>query len=172
MKRNAFILIILLGVQTGVLAQKWVSWVTYNQSKFIYSPGLEMNYLFIDRLGINIGIGAYFQAPKEDQIINKKHNSNFSYYDANIGLCSNIIHFDHSSIGAILGFKVYYGPEFKKLHYYKPGGYYIYFDQSFYRPEFGVDLGLTFSMKKISFLTKFDFARYRIKIGIGYVIGR
>lgn len=169
MKNSLIIIILILLIPTIGYSQKWISWITYSQSKFVYSPGIEINYLPIDRLGINIGVGAYIQAPDKDQIINKTHDSNFSYYNANIGLCSNIVHFEKSSLGSTVGLKVYYGPDFRKLHYYNQGGYYIYFDQSFYRPEFGLDLGLSYSMRKISFLAKFDFARRRIRVGIGYV---
>ena len=151
-------------------SQKWTAWITYSQSKFLYCPGLETNYSIFDRLGINVAVGSYIQSPKKNQITNKEHDSNFSFYDANIGVCSNLFHPGNSSFGTILGVKVYYGPDFRKLHYYKQGGYYIYYDQSFYRPEFGLDIGLYYVFRRISFLTKFDFARNRFRLGIGYMI--
>lgn len=153
-------------------SQKNNVWTTYGQSKFIYSPGLEFNHFFTKHIGIQFGVSMYFQDNEPYRIVNVSDSYSYNFfYNANIGLCTNIINKPKHKLGLTSGFKIYYGPEFDILHYYNAGKYYIYFDSSELRPSYGVDFGVFYSYKKITGLVKFDTARKKIRFGIGYTFG-
>lgn len=152
-------------------SQKNNLWLTYGQSKFLYSPGLEFNYFLKKKIGIQVGICTYFQDYDENKIVNYKDFNSFNFHNANLGLCTNVLTKKEHRFGVELGFKVYYGAEFEILNYYKKGGYNIYYDSSELRPAYGIDLGLFYSFKKVTGLLKFDSARQKMRIGIGYLFG-
>ncbi|RLD49246.1 MAG: hypothetical protein DRI97_18240 [Bacteroidetes bacterium] len=143
-------------------------WLTYSQSKYIYSPGIEACYHFRERMGVNLGLGVYFQNPDPSSLTNITHNVSFGFYCANIGVSGYLFNFENHSAGLIAGFKLYYGPDYRKLRYYEEGGYYIYHDASDLQPDYGLDLGIFYVYKKFTLLGKWDFVRNRFRVGIGY----
>ena len=143
-------------------------WLTYGHSKYVYSPGAEACYQFRPYLGINLGISVYLQYPDLSRVTNITHNSTFNFHNANLGLSGYVFRSENHSAGVIAGFKLYYGPDYRKLTWYGDGGYYIYHDASFLYPDYGPDLGLFYNYRKLSLLGKWDFARNRFRLGIGY----
>lgn len=143
-------------------------WLTYGHSKYIFSPGIEACYLFRPHLGLNLGVSFYKQNPDHSRVTNITHDDSFGFYNANMGVSGYLFRFKNHSIGLIAGFKLYYGPDYRILRYYEEGGYYIYFDASTLQPDYGIDLGIFYIYKKITLLSKWDFARNRLRIGIGY----
>lgn len=159
-------------ILSTAFSQKNNVWLTYGQSTFLYSPGVEFNFFFKKYIGFQIGASTYFEDYNSNKIVNKSSKDLFNFHNANIGLCSNILTKKNSKLGLTLGFKIYYGPEYKHLHYYKDEGYYIYFDASELRPAYGVDFGLFYSYKRITGLLKFDTARKNFRFGFGYTFGK
>jgi hypothetical protein len=151
-----------------VKAGEPIAWLTYSQSKYIFSPGIEGCYLFRPHLGLNFGLSVYIQNPEEESLTNITHNASFGFYSANIGVSAYVFKFENHSAGLIAGFKLYYGPDYRKFRYYEEGGYYIYFDASSLEPDYGLDLGIFYIYSRITLLGKWDFARNRFRIGIGY----
>ena len=143
-------------------------WLTYSQSKYIYSPGVEVCYHFRERVGINLGLGVYFQSPQKPRLTNITHEASFGFYFVNLGVSTYLFKSGNHSIGLITGCKLYYGPDYRKSHYYEEGGYYIYFDASSLQPDYGLDVGIFYAYKKLTMLSKWDFARNRFRLGIGY----
>ncbi|KPK86189.1 MAG: hypothetical protein AMS27_05595 [Bacteroides sp. SM23_62_1] len=162
------LIILVLFITNCVKAGEPLWWLTYSQSRYIFSPGIEACYLFHPHIGVNAGISAYIQNPDHSKVSNITHNPSFNFYNANIGLSGYLFRFENQSVGLIAGFKLYYGPDFRKLHYYEEGGYYIYFDASSLKVDYGFDMGIFYSYKKIVLLAKWDFARNRVRLGIGY----
>lgn len=172
MKINKLLATCLICLFSSMLfAQKSNVWLTYGQSKFLYSPGAEFNIFINQHIGFQVGVSTYFQAYDENKIVNSSDANSFNFHNANIGLCSHILNKGEHKFGTTIGCKMYYGPEFKILHYYTNGGYNIYFDSSELRPDYGIDMGLFYSYKKITGLLKFDTARKKIRLGIGYSFG-
>ncbi len=143
-------------------------WLTFAHSKYISSPGIEACYLFHPYLGVNLGVGVYIQNPDQSSLINIVHDASFGFYSANMGVSGYKFNFKNHSVGLIAGFKLYYGPDYRKLRYYEEGGYYIYYDASILEPDYGLDLGIFYVYKKFTLLSKWDFARNRFRIGLGY----
>ena len=168
--RNTKLLIIfpLLFSTINLNAGESVYWMTYGHSKYVYSPGLEACYFFRPYLGVNLGASVYFQNPDLSRITNVTHDASFGFYNVNMGVSGHIFRFENHSAGLIAGFKLYYGPNFRKLRYYEEGDYYIYFDASILKPDYGLDLGIFYIYKKFTLLSKWDFARNRLRIGISY----
>jgi len=153
---------------TEVMAGEPLCWLTYSQSKYIYSPGIEASYHFRERLGVNLGLGVYFQNPDQSKLTNITHEDSFGFYFLNAGVSGYLFKSEDHSIGLISGVKLYYGPDYRKLRYYEEGGYYIYFDASSLQPDYGLDLGIFYVYKKLTILSKWDFARNRFRLGIAY----
>ncbi len=143
--------------------------MTYGQSKFVASPGIEASYLFNSYLGINLGFGLYIQNPDYLQVSSIIHEASAGFYSANIGLSSYLYKSEIHSVGIITGMKFYYGPDYRKLLYYEEGAYNIYYDGASLKPEYGLDLGVFYTYKYLSLLAKWDFARNRFRIGFGYI---
>lgn len=153
-------------------AQRANVWLTYNQSKFIYSPGIEVNFLIRNYLGIQIGANTYFNKPDKNKVVNISEKCEFNFYNTNIGACGNIIHNTIHQLGGTLGIKLYYGADYKYLTHFTDGGYDIYYDASEYLIDLGLDIGLYYSYKRINTILKFDTARYKWRFGIGYRLGK
>jgi len=169
MRKVKCILLIFVLISVNELkAGEPLYWLTYSHSKYIYSPGIEACYLFRDRLGVNLGLGVYFQNPDHTKLTNITHEASFGFYNLNLGASAYLFKSELHSIGLITGFKLYYGPDYRKLRYYEEGDYYIYFDSSSLQPDYGLDLGIFYNYKKLSLLGKWDFARNRFRVGIGY----
>jgi hypothetical protein len=151
------------------LAGEPLYWFTYSQSKYIYSPGIEACYFFHDRLGINLGLGVYFQNPDHSRLTNITHEATFGFYNVNLGASTQLFKSDVHSFGLIAGFKFYYGPDYRKVYYYEEEAYYVYFDASSLQPDYGLDLGIFYIYRKFTLLGKWDFARNRFRVGIGYI---
>jgi hypothetical protein len=167
-------ILVLLGIiisNTAFSQQKNI-WLTYGQSTFLYSPGIEFNSFINDRIGYQLGINTYILDYNPNQIVNTTDKNKFNFYNANIGLCGNILNKNKFRLGVTLGLKIYYGPEFKTLHYFKDEDYYIYFDSSGFRPKYGVDFGFFYSYRKITALLKYDTARRKLRFGLGYIFGK
>lgn len=161
-------LLILLLIAPSANAGEPLCWLTYGHSKYVGSPGIEACYLFRPRIGVNLGAGFYFQNPDHSRLTNITHEAGTGFYSANIGLSGYIYDFNDHSAGMILGFKLYYGPDYRKLRYYEEGGYYLYFDASFLHPDYGLDFGIFYAYRRFSLIGKFDLARNRFRLGIGY----
>lgn len=170
MKRIKLILsILILLVAVNVKSGDPICWVTYGQSKFVASPGFEAGYFFNPYLGINLGVGFYIQNPDFLQLTSIIHEASGGFYSGNIGYSGYLYQSEIHSIGIITGFKFYYGPDYRKLRYYEEGSYYIYYDSASLKMDYGLDMGVFYTHKKISLLAKWDFARNRFRIGLGYV---
>jgi hypothetical protein len=150
--------------------QKSNIWITYGQSKFVYSPGIEANYSFNRYIGIQAGVNGYFQIYDTKQIVNITENILFDFYNTNLGLCTHIIYKEKHKLGLTAGLKGYYGPEYDVLHYYKDGGYNIYYDSWDLEFSYGVDIGIFYTYKRFSTILKFDTARNKLRLGIGYAL--
>lgn len=169
MRRCKYILLIYILLSANeIKAGEPLYWLTYSHSKYVYSPGIEACYHFRDRLGVNLGLGVYYQNPDHSKITNITHQDSFGFYNVNLGASSYLFKSKVHSIGLIAGFKLYHGPDYKRLRYYEEGAYYIYYDASALQPDYGLDLGIYYNYKKLSLLSKWDFARNRFRIGIGY----
>ena len=169
-----FLLLLVTCILQQTSAQKANVMVTYAYSDLIYSPGLELNYFFNDKFGIELGLSSLFLNYKPNQMVNqapiKEYNTFF--YDGNIGLCGFLFNYNKLKIGWTTGLKFYYSPEFIPLHYYEEGDYYIYFDSSgtdglIKQFDIGLDLGILLYIKKIIIGIKYDTARAQTR----YVLG-
>ncbi|MBL4624488.1 MAG: hypothetical protein JKY42_05050 [Flavobacteriales bacterium] len=149
-------------------SQKTNIWITYGQSKFMYSPGVEVNYFFNQHIGLQMAVNTYFEVYNPSQIVNITDDYLFNFYNANLGLSSYLLYTEKHKIGVEIGFEMYYGPEFVLLHKYEQEGYSIYYDSSELRPSYGADFGIFYTFQKISTLIKFDTARKKMRFGIGY----
>jgi hypothetical protein len=168
-KKIKLILIIsFLLITAYVKAGEPLYWLTYAHSKYIGSPGIEACYHFHPHLGVNLGLGIYIQNPDQESLTSITHHASFGFYCANVGVSTYFFKSENHSAGLIAGLKLYYGPDYRKFRYYEEGGYYIYFDASFLQPDYGLDLGIFYNYKKFTLLSKWDFARNRFRIGIGY----
>jgi hypothetical protein len=145
-----------------------LGWLSYGHSKYVASPGLEAAWLFRDRVGLNLGVGFYYQYPDHSRVTSLTHDASFGFYCAYLGLAAKLFTHQEHSAGLIAGFKLYYGPDFRKLRYYEEGGYPLWFDASSLQPDYGPDLGLFYTYRKLAFLAKWDFARRRFRLGFGY----
>ena len=154
-------------ISSNALSQKNNIWLTYGQSKFLYSPGMEFNYLLNKKTGVQIGVSTYILDYQPENIVNISDDKKFNFYNANIGISQNLINKKLHQIGVYTGFKMYYGPDFKILHYYNNP---IYFDRSELRLEYGSDFGIYYSYKRITTLLKFDTAREKWRFGFGFKI--
>jgi len=143
-------------------------WLTYGHSKYVMSPGIEACYLFRPHLGVNLGIAVYRQNPDHSLLTNITHNASFGLYSVNMGISGYLFRSENHSAGLITGFKLYHGPDYRKLRYYEEGDYYIYYDASSLRLDYGIDLGIFYVYKRFTLLGKWDFARNRVRIGFGY----
>lgn len=161
-------LLILLLITHSVKAGEPISWLTYGHSKYVGSPGIEACYLFRPRIGVNLGVSFFFQNPDHSRLTNITHDAGFGFYNANAGLAGYVFNSGNHFVGLIAGFKLYYGPDYRKLRFYEEGGYYLYFDASFLHPDYGLDIGLFYAYRKFTLLGKFDLARNRFRLGIGY----
>ncbi len=159
-------------LSTNAYSQYKNVWLTYSQSKFIYSPGIEANYFFNNRIGIQAGVNSIIHTYNPNQVANVYFNQTFNFYNANVGLSSYFYNKKEQKLGVTVGFKAYYGPNYKFLAHYKTGGYNIYFDSSLWKPNFGVDFGIFYVKNKFTTIAKFDTAQKKIRFGIGYSFGK
>ena len=58
-------------------------WLTYGQSKFVYSPGIEAIYKFSPSFGIQLGLAFFYQNYQEHQVVNI---SKFGVFDLYLSL--------------------------------------------------------------------------------------
>lgn len=145
-----------------------ILWLSYGQSKYVSSPGLEACYQFRHRFGLNVGLAAYMQYPENSRITNRTFEADLGFYSANLGVSGYLFRREKHGLGLIAGFKLWYGPDYRKLRYYEDDDYYIYFDASSLWPDYGLDIGIFYTCGRYAFLGKFDFARNRFRLGIGY----
>jgi hypothetical protein len=171
-KDNTLLILIFFLSLNNVSSQKSNIWLSYGQSVFMYSPGIEANLFFNKYIGLQLGVNTYFQTYDRKKIVNVSDDYSFNFYNANINICAYILVKSKHKIGVTTGFKTYYGPEYEVLHYYNHGGYNIYFDSSELRPSYGIDLGLFYLFKRASAILKYDTARNKFRIGIGYSFGQ
>jgi len=164
---NILIICIIL-ITTGAKAEEPLGWISSGYSKYMVTPGIEACYFFRPHLGINLGVSTYIQYPDHSSITNITHDASFGFSNANLGFSGYLLMLENHRAGLITGFKIYYGPDYRKLRYYDEGGYYIYYDASSLQIDYGLDLGIFYIYKKASLLCKWDFARNRIRVGIGY----
>lgn len=147
-------------------------WLTYGQSKFVYSPGIEAIYKFSPSFGIQLGLAFFYQNYQEYQVVNISKFGVFNLYNGNLGGSYSLLKKGNHTVSVNAGGKFYYGPEFDFLHYYNNGNYKIYFDSAPYRFVFGMDFGICHQFKRCSYLLKFDTARNKFRLGLGYTFGK
>jgi hypothetical protein len=167
-KISSIIIFLLTLINTNVFAQKATIWATYGHSKFMLSPGIEANYMLNNKIGLQMGAGSYIQVLNTNKISSTTADDVFNLYNANLGICTYVYKKNDERIGFTSGLKVYYGPDYKPLQYYKEEGYYIYYDSSLFKIDYGLDFGIFYVKDKLSFLLKFDTARNKFRIGLGY----
>lgn len=172
MIKKIALLIFICTTTLNVCAQKSTVWLTYSQSKFIYSPGIEYAYFFTQYIGLQAAVNIYTQNPNPAQVtgINEGHRAS-PFYNANVGVTSYIWSKENYQIAANVGLKLYYGSNFHRLHYYEAEDYYIYYDSFDNAVVYGVDMGLSFTYNKISCLLKYDTAYNKVRVGFGYAFG-
>ena len=169
MKVPRLILIITILFFTNyVKAGEPLYWLTYGHSKYVFSPGLEACYFFLPYLGVNLGVSVYIQNPDYSRLTGITHDASFGFSSVNVGYSVNVFRSENHAAGLIAGFKLYYGPDYRKLRYYEEGGYYIYYDASSLETDYGIDTGIFYLYKKYTLLGKWDFVRNRFRLGIGY----
>ena len=167
MNKRILISLVFLILGSTLAAQKTQLWLTYGQSRFLYAPGIEGTFLFTGRFGIQVGVSSFVQSYPPEQVAKVTEKGSFNFYNANVGLSGYLFRINNHRWGATAGFKVYYGPEFELLHYYRAGGYAVYFDDSQLRPSYGIDMGFYYSYRWFTVVLKYDTARGKIRMGIG-----
>tara|TARA_B110000967_G_scaffold189540_1_gene213320 strand:- start:830 stop:1342 length:513 start_codon:yes stop_codon:yes gene_type:complete len=163
---KVIVLLLCLFVQESK-AQKTNVMLSYGQSKFIRSPGLEASIYISPKLGIEFGLSTYFLDYRPQQLVNISDNYFFNIYNVNIGLCGRLLNYEKIKVEYTVGVKVYYGPEFEPLHFFKSKGYYIYYDASELRPDLGIDMGLLVPINKYIAGLKYDTARNKLRLLVG-----
>ena len=169
MKIIKILFLVIIIIPNTAFSQQKNIWLTYGYSTFLYSPGIEFNSSINDNIGYQLGVNTYILDYNPNQIVNLSNDDKFNFYNANVGIFGNVLNINNSILGVTLGVKVYYGPEFKTLHYYSYGDYNIYFDNSELRPTYGLDSGVFYSYRKITAILKYDTSRRKLRIGLGYV---
>lgn len=156
-----------------VCAQKSTLWLSYSQSPFVYSPGVEYAHFFGKRnIGIQAAINPAFIDIEPERVSNAGTLANFQlFHNFNLGICAKLLSEGKQTLGASLGAKVYYGSDYRVLDYYETGGYNIYYDFYESQPAIGYDFGLFYNYDRLSALFKYDTACGRIRLGIGYNFG-
>jgi len=170
MKTIKVLLLLLTCIYQETNAQKANMMITYGQSDFIFSPGLEVNYFFYDKLGLELGVNTYFLNYQPYQLVNQSGQTDYyrSLYNGNIGLCGILLNYKKLKIGWTAGWKMYYGPNFIPLYFYEKGGYYIYSDSSGGKFDYGIDMGVLLYTKKHVIGIKYDTARGQIRWMAGW----
>ena len=165
MKIIKIFLFLLICVHHETTAQKCNIMVTYSQADFILAPGLEINYLFYNKLGLQLGASTYFLDYNPNQLVNQSGQTDYyrSFYNSNFGLCGILFNYKKVKIGWTAGWKMYYGPNFRRLYFYEKGDYYIYSDSSGGKFDHGIDMGVLLYAKKHVLGIKYDTARGQIR---------
>ena len=165
MNRIKTLLVILILLPLTGSTQSGNIMVSYGQSKFIFAPGVEINYFVYKKLGIQLGVSSYFLDYQPDKIANQLIKNNYYGYfnNLNLGLCGVITSYKNLKLGWTAGWKMYYGPKFQPLYFYESEGYYIYFDSSGKKFDHGIDLGVLLYTKKHVLGLKYDTAREQIR---------
>ena len=166
--RITIILIISSFISTNLLSQKNNFWITYAQSKFLYCPGIEFNSVLYKNTGLQAGFSAYILDYQPENIVSISNDAKFNFQNANIGLSQNFNNIKLHQFGVYLGLKLYSGPEFKFLHFYDRPIYYDLYQLN--SIQYGADFGIYYLYKRITTLLKFDTARKKIRLGIGFKI--
>lgn len=174
MKTKKLLTLVFVCVITlNLSAQKSTLWLTYGQSEFIYSPGLEYAFFFNRHIGLQGAVSLYVQDADPERVVNvNEDHKAYPFYNANLGVCSYVLKRDDFQVAVNLGVKMYHGSDFHRLHYYEDGGYYIYYDSFDNTLVYGVDMGMSFSYKKMSCLLKYDTAYRKVRIGLGFSFGQ
>ena len=166
-------LILAICVETN--AQKISIMASYSQADLFYSPGLEANYFFNEKLGLELGFSTFLFNYKPNQMVNQAPTEFYNkfFYNGNIGLCGDFLNYKMFKLRWTGGLKIYHGPDFIPLHFYEEGGYFIYFDSSGTdlvgnKFDQGLDLGLLFHLYKLIIGLKYDTARYQKRFLIGW----
>ena len=175
-KRGQFVLMFIFCFVQKVSAQELNIMTTYSQTDLIYSPGLEVNYFCNNSLGIELGVSALLFNYKPEQLVNhidSPDDYNSLFYNANLGRCGVLYKYKQLKIGWTLGWKVYYAPDFVRLHFYEEGGYYIYFDSSgkdvlSHKLDHGIDMGISLYLNKFIVGLKYDNARNQVRYLAGW----
>ena len=169
--RKVLSLVFVCVIALNLSAQKSTLWLTYGQSKFIYSPGIEYAFFFNKHIGLQGALGFYIQHVDLERVVNESYKA-YPFYNANLGLCSYVLKRDDFQVVANVGVKMYHGSNFHRLHYYEGGGYYIYYDSFDNELVYGVDMGMSFNYGKMSCLLKYDTAYRQVRIGLGFSFGQ
>lgn len=172
MKTKYVFLAILLSFSLGLSAQGTSLWLTYGQSGFTYSPGVEFNYGFEKGWGLQAGVNAIFVNPNEEHIIQTFKGKHFEpFNNVNFNISKHLLADGDHRLGVSIGLKTYIGSNYKFLHYYDEGDYAIYYNTNNTLAYFGADFGLSYSYKKMSFLFKYDTALNKVRLGVGCYFG-
>lgn len=162
------ILLILVLLQFGVLAQKGNIWLTYGEAKFMYTPGIEGNYYFNKHIGVQMGLQFFFEDVNPDQLANVSKFRSSDFYSLNINATSYIFTNEKHSLGFTSGIKLIMGPDYELLYRNELSDYEIYFNSAEFAGEFSLDLGLSYRYNRLTSLIKFDTSRKDFVFGLGY----
>lgn len=163
---------ILLLTSSLCQGQSTAIWLTYGHDKFVHVPGVAFDQKIHGRLGVHGGGGLYVQSFKMDQTVNVFFNDKVGLFGAHIGPSYRLLKAETHQLTVTAGVAGYIGPQYEILARYEDGGYEVYYNVSTYSPDFGVDIGLWYSHKRLSGLLKFDTARNLLKMGVGIGFGR
>ncbi|MBL4704163.1 MAG: hypothetical protein JKY54_06560 [Flavobacteriales bacterium] len=161
----------LLVAQTSI-AQGTHLWLTYGQAKFVYAPAVEADVHCKGKFGIHGAAGAFIHVFEPNQVVNREFRDKVGLFYGNLGASYQIYNVCQNRIMLNVGAVFYFGPDYVPLYFYQTGGYQIYYDQSRYLPDFGLDIGCSYTRKRISGILKFDTARNQLRIGLGYLLSR
>ena len=170
MKRFSLSSLLFLLVGTSpIRAGEALYWLSLGHSRYLLTPGLDFSYQFKPRLGFNLGLAMYIQQPDHLQLSNQSFEARTGFHQANLGLSAYFFQNAEHGLGLIAGYKLYYGPDYRILHFDARSQKQIYFDASILKPESGLDMGIFYRYRKCSILIKFDLARKRARIGCSYL---
>lgn len=166
--RKALLLVIIIWLSNSSLGQSSKMWLMYGKAQYLHSLGLEADIILHRKVGIHFGAGSYYQKYDPNRVINAEYGDKMGFYNANLGASLSVWQKNENSITLNLGGMMYFGPDYEPFYYYAKGEYYIYYDSSRYIPDYGVDLGISYTHKRFSSIIKFDTARNKFRFGIGF----
>ena len=173
MRNRQVILGIFLFITVFIKAQGLSAWLTYNQSYFTYSPGIELGYSLESGWGIQAGLNAQFSYPDEEQLVQPFDGQHLEMlHDVNLNISRHLLEEDAHRFGVSIGVKAYLGSKYEVIYYDANTDYSVYSNPDDAIVLFGADFGLAYSYKKLSFLLKYDTALNKVRFGIGCYFGK
>lgn len=173
MKTRQVILLLLFCSTITLRAQGFSAWFTYNQSSFTYSPGIELCYTFENDWGILTGLNTQLSYPVEEHLVQPFDGKHFEIlHNVNLNINRHLLADRVHRLGASFGVKAYFGSKYEIIYYDADNDYSIYSNTDDAFVLFGVDFGLSYSYRKLTFLLKYDTALNKVRLGIGCYFGK